>query len=54
MVCETERALGNFREAGGALPMLTALQERAFAGPLTGGATVWRRNGTQVALHCRR
>ena len=54
MVCETERGLGNFREAGGALPMLTALQERAFAGPLTGGATVWRRNGTQVALHCQR
>ena len=54
MVCETERALVNFREAQGALPMLTALQERAFAGPLTGGATVWRRNGTQVALHCRR
>ena len=54
MVCETERGLGNFREVGGALPMLTALQERAFAGPLTGGATVWRRNGTQVALHCQR
>ena len=54
MVCETERALGNFREAGGALPMLTALQEPAFAGPLTGGTTVWRRNGTQVALHCQR
>ena len=54
MVCETERALVNFREAKGALPMLTALQERAFAGPLTGAATVWPKNGTQVALHCRR
>ena len=54
MVCETERALGNFREARGTLPMLTVLQERAFAGPLTGTATVWRRNGTQVALNCRR
>ena len=54
MVCETERALVNFLEARGGLPMLTALQERAFAGPLTGAATVWRRNGTQVALHCRR
>ena len=54
MVCEAERALGNFREAGGTLPMLTALQERAFAGPLTGAATVWRRNGAQVALHCQR
>ena len=53
MVCETERALVNFREARGALPMLTALQERAFAGPLTGAATVWRRNDTQVALYCR-
>ena len=53
MVCETERALGNFREVRGGLPMLTALQERAFVGPLTGGATVWRKNGTQVALHCR-
>ena len=54
LVCETERALVNFREATGGLPMLTALQERAFAGPLTGGATVWRRNGTQIALHCPR
>ena len=54
MVCETERAEENFREARGALPMLTALQERAFAGPLTGAATVWRRNGAQVALRCRR
>ena len=28
--------------------MLTTTQEQAFAGPLTGGATVWCRNGTQV------
>ena len=54
MVCETERALVNFREARGTLPMLSVLQERAFAGPLTGAATVWRRNGTQVAFHCHR
>ena len=54
MVCETELGEENFREAKGALPMLTTTQERAFAGPLTGAATVWRRNGTQVALHCRR
>ena len=54
MVCETEQALVNFRETRGALPMLTALQGPAFAGPLTGGATVWRRNGAQVALRCRR
>ena len=53
MVCETERAEQNFREARGALPMLTTLQELAFAGPLTGAATVWRRNGTPAALHCR-
>ena len=33
--------------------MLTATQERAFAGPLTGPVTVWRRNGHPAALHCR-
>ena len=55
VVCETERGEESFRAAASAgLPMLTATLERALAGPLTGGATVWRRNGTQVALHCRR
>ena len=54
MVCETQRVEENFREARGALPMLTALQEPAFAGPLPGGATVWRRNGAQVGLRCGR
>ena len=54
MVCETELGEENFREARRGLPMLTTTQVQAFAGPLTGGATVWRRNGTQVALHCRR
>ena len=53
MVCQTERAEQNFREARGALPMLTALQELAFAGPLTGAVTVWSRNGVPAALHCR-
>ena len=53
MVCRTERAEDNFREAGEGMPMLTATQERAFAGPLTGNATVWRLDGTQVPLHCR-
>ena len=54
MVCETDRAEENFQDARRGLPMLTTTQEQAFAGPLTGGATVWRRNGTQVALRCRR
>ena len=54
MVCRTERAEENFREARGGLPMLTATQGRAFAGPLTGITTVWRLDGAQAALHCWR
>ena len=55
VVCETERGEESFRAAASSgLPMLTATLERALAGPLTGDATVWRRNGTQVVLHCRR
>ncbi len=54
MVCRNEQAEAHFREVRGELPMLTATQERAFAGPLTGNATVWRLDGAQVALHCRR
>ncbi len=54
MVCRTEQAEANFRDARGGLPMLTITQGPAFAGPLTGNATVWRLDGTQVALHCRR
>ena len=54
MVCETELGAENFQAEGRRLPMLTTTLERALAGPLTGRATVWRRNGTQVALHCRR
>ena len=53
MVCGTERGEEGFREARRELPMLTTTQEPAFAGPLTGSDTVWRLDGTQVALHCR-
>ena len=35
------------------LPMLTATQERAFAGPVTGAVTVWSRDGVPAALHYR-
>ncbi len=53
MVCETYLGEESFRAAAGRLPMLTATLERALSGPLTGGATVWRDNGTAVGLHCR-
>ena len=33
--------------------MLTATLERALAGPLTGGVTVWSGHGLPAALHCR-
>ena len=52
MVCRIALAEDNFKDAGRGLPMLTATQESAFAGPLTGSATVWRLDGTQVGLHC--
>ena len=54
VVCETGRGQVNFRAAGGTLPLLTATQERALAGPLTGPVTVWSRNGVPAALYCRR
>ena len=54
VVCETGRGQVNFRAAGGTLPMLTATQEWALAGPLTGPVTVWSRNGVPAALYCRR
>ena len=54
MVCETARGRRNFRAAAGTLPMLTATQERALAGPVTGAATVWSRDGVPAALHCPR
>ena len=53
MVCETARGRQNFRAAAGALSMLTTTLERAFAGPLTGAAKVWSRDGVPAALHCR-
>ena len=53
MVCETARGRANFRSVAGNLPMLTAILERALAGPLTGPVTVWSRNGVPAALHCR-
>ena len=52
MVCETALGRRNFRAAAGTLPMLTATQERALAGPVTGAVTVWSRNGVPAALHC--
>ena len=53
MVCETARGGGNFRAAVGILHMLTAILERALAGPLTGPVTVWSRDGVPAAFHCR-
>ena len=53
MVCETALGRRNFRAAAGTLPMLTANMERALAGPVTGGVTVWSRDGVPAALHCR-
>ena len=53
MVCETARGRTNFRAAAGTLPILTATLERALAGPLTGPATVWSRDGVPAALCCR-
>ena len=52
MVCETARGRRNFRAAAGPLPMLTATLERALAGPVRGGVTVWSRDGVPAALHC--
>ena len=54
VVCEAEQSQERFQAAAGQLPMLTATLERALAGPLTGAATVWRRNGEAAALHCVR
>ena len=53
VVRETARGRANFRSVAGTLPMLTAVLERALAGPLTGPVTVWSRNGVPAALHCR-
>ena len=53
MVCETDLGEDSFRAAAGRLPLLTATLERALSGPLTGGATVWSRDGAPAALHAR-
>ena len=53
MVCETGRGERNFQAVSEGLPMLTATQERAFAGQVTGAVTVWSRDGVPAALHCR-
>ena len=53
MVCETALGRANFRAVAGTLPMLTAVLERALAGPLTGLVTVWSWNGVPAALYCR-
>ena len=54
MVCETGRGERNFPAASEGLPMLTATLERALAGPLTGGVTVWRNGGIPAGLRCRK
>ncbi len=53
MVCETAQGRRAFDADAGDLPMLTATQEEAQAGPLTGPVTVWSRDGAPAALHCR-
>ncbi|MCY4367782.1 MAG: MarR family winged helix-turn-helix transcriptional regulator [Chloroflexi bacterium] len=53
VVCETARGRANFQAYAGTLPMLTATQEEALAGPVTGAVTVWSREGVPAALHCR-
>ena len=53
-MCRNAEAEESFLRARRGVPMLTATQGPAFAGPLTGIATVSRLDGAQVALHCRR
>ena len=53
VVCETERAAYNFQNTIFGLPLLVTCFDAALAGPLTGDATVWVREGETVALHCR-
>lgn len=50
--CIGARGSVRFKDELGGNRMLSATQEPAFAGPLTGSATVWRMDETQVALHC--
>ena len=53
VVCETAGGRNSFRDAAGALPMLTATLEQALTGPVTGAVNVWSREGMPAALHCR-
>ena len=53
VVCETARGRRTFQAYAGTLSMLTATQEEALAGPVTGAVTVWSREGAPAALHCR-
>ena len=52
VVCETARGRRTFQAYAGTLPMLTATQEEALAGPVTGAVTVWSREGVPADLHC--
>ena len=53
-VCDDPFIEEYYRSAGG-FPLLTVTTERALAGPLTGGDTVWRSpSGEPAALHCPR
>ena len=54
VVCADDRAEINFLERGAGIPMITCTVDRAKAGPLVGRETVWRHDGTVVALHCPR
>ena len=53
MVCETALGRRNFRAAAGTLPMLTTTLEQVLTGLVTGGVTMWSRDGVPAALHCR-
>ena len=53
MLRETAQGQRSFRNAAGTLPMLTATLDQALEGPVTGSFTVWSRNGSLAALHCR-
>ncbi|WP_420621396.1 hypothetical protein [Candidatus Poriferisodalis sp.] len=53
VICDTQRAVHNFENTIFGLPLLATDFEAAMAGPLTGDATVWTREGKAVSLHCR-
>ena len=54
MVCDTQRVAEIFLAVAGDLPLLAATLEQALAGPISGGAAVWRvPSGDPAALHCQ-